>query len=419
MDFDWAAWHKKFEDFGLSTRTEVKGDAKFPGSFPETEATGGSPGGEVNNKADEASSSSHGTGDRHLPESNRQQHSSNQGWKQEMEEEAADPVWKEHLDKLQATGKLEERSGQYSSTDAGLSSGVEQEKEEDIEAFKFSFDELQEMLTEAESLRKDGNELYKSGKDIDYEAALETYQRALSVLPETSISRARVEAKEEPSKDATSAEDAGEDSVSQQKIEIPSMKESGLVELTDEQAAALEQEEQRKRANDSSPPNDNQKDLMGSDDQVQELEGKIEEIKGFLYGNISAVQVALHKDTEAVEAASKSLLIDPQNAKVRLRRAKVNEKIGKFTSLSESLEDYKYLLATLPHNDSRLPQIRRAVALIPSRIEQAGKAEMEQMVTQMKEWGDSILGWFGMKCDDFKTETQPDGSTSININKSS
>jgi hypothetical protein len=137
-------------------------------------------------------------------------------------------------------------------------------------------------------------------------------------------------------------------------------------------------------------------------------------------------------------------VIDPQNSKVRLRRAKVNEKIGKFTSLSESLEgtassfiglvlqrktdyrlilsltiDYKYLLATLPHNDSRLPQIRRAVSVIPSRIEQAGKAEMEAMMSQMKEWGDSVLGWFGMKCDDFKTETRPDGSTSININKSS
>lgn len=33
-----------------------------------------------------------------------------------------------------------------------------------------------------------------------------------------------------------------------------------------------------------------------------------------------------------------ALLIDAQNSKVRLRRAKVNEKIGKFTSLSESLE---------------------------------------------------------------------------------
>jgi hypothetical protein len=33
-----------------------------------------------------------------------------------------------------------------------------------------------------------------------------------------------------------------------------------------------------------------------------------------------------------------ALSISPENDKVRLRRAKVNEKIGKFTSLSEALE---------------------------------------------------------------------------------
>jgi hypothetical protein len=85
--------------------------------------------------------------------------------------------------------------------------------------------------------------------------------------------------------------------------------------------------------------------------------------------------------------------------------------------LLRDISDYKYLAASLPPNDPRRSQVRRATSALPARIQQAGKAEMDQMMGQMKEWGDSVLGWFGMKCDDFKTETRPDGSTTININR--
>lgn len=43
-----------------------------------------------------------------------------------------------------------------------------------------------------------------------------------------------------------------------------------------------------------------------------------------------------------------ALLIEPENAKVRLRRAKVNEKIGKFPSLSEALEGKTPKLGLVP-----------------------------------------------------------------------
>ncbi|KAJ9122434.1 hypothetical protein QFC22_001859 [Naganishia vaughanmartiniae] len=337
MDFDWAAWHKKFEDFGLSTtNSKVTKEAKFPGSFPEDDDTGTRDEAPVKNTGvDGESSSSNKSGNPPLSTNSKQQTRSTQGWKDEFDEEAADPVWKEHLDKLQATGKLKERDGQYSSsTEPEQPNETKREEEQEIEALKFSLDELQDMLTEAETLRKDGNELYKSGKEMDYEAALETYQRALQVLPETSISRARTAAKEKPSSDTDLASKAENG----QQANVPVLPESGLVELTDEQAAALEEEEQRKKAAEVFASENTEKDRLNEDDQILEMEGKIEEIKGFLYGNVSAVHVALNKDSEAVEAASKSLLIDPQNSKVRLRRAKVNEKIAKFTSLSESLE---------------------------------------------------------------------------------
>lgn len=125
---------------------------------------------------------------------------------------------------------------------------------------------------------------------------METYQRALSLLPETSISRARTEVNGKSDNKTKPAKHAG----GLKESSVPVLPESGLVELTDEQAAALEQEEQRRKA-----AEDSKQERLDDEDPIVDMEGKIEEIKGFLYGNISAVYVALNKDTEAVEAASK------------------------------------------------------------------------------------------------------------------
>lgn len=245
-----------------------------------------------------------------------------QGWRREMDEEADDPVWKEHLDKLQASGKLRDRNDGYADLDEREDGGSEVEEEPSPPQYTFeelqaslpqfissrigltpAFHRHQEMLTDAECLRKEGNELYKSGKESDLEAAIETYRRALAALPETSVERARTATQEKKRAEASRGDVKAED---EKTANVPSMPESGIVELTDEQADAFEQEENRKRqealrAQQQAEENERNK----ANDEIQHLEGKIEEIKGFLYGNISAAYVALNKDSEAVEAASK------------------------------------------------------------------------------------------------------------------
>lgn len=145
----------------------------------------------------------------------------------------------------------------------------------------------------------EGNTLYKSGKEIDFEAAVDTYQRALAVLPDTSLGRAREEAREKNKVDRQAVDAAAS------KVNVPNMAESGIVELTDEQAAALEQEERRKQEEEARLQEQNQqKESQQEGDQIKEIEERIEEIRGFLYGNISAAYVALDKDSEAVEAAT-------------------------------------------------------------------------------------------------------------------
>jgi hypothetical protein len=155
----------------------------------------------------------------------------------------------------------------------------------------------QDLLTEAEALRMEGNTLYKSGKEIDFEAAVDTYRRALAVLPDTTIGREREAARKTEKSDPPAA-DAGVSTA-----DVPVMAQSGIVELTDEQAASLEREETRKREEEARRQQPKQdEELRRQGDPIREIETKIEEIRGFLYGNISAAFVALNKDSEAVEA---------------------------------------------------------------------------------------------------------------------
>jgi hypothetical protein len=137
MDFDWAAWHKKFDDFGISTKVNSDRHPKFPGSVPETEE-------KVEQQAEDPQS-------QNRPESsssqtNGRKYTANQGWRKEMDEEANDPVWNDHLDKLQASGKLRERTDAYAD-----SRDMQEESVSDVEAEpelpKFSFEELQVSLS--------------------------------------------------------------------------------------------------------------------------------------------------------------------------------------------------------------------------------------------------------------------------------
>lgn len=145
----------------------------------------------------------------------------------------------------------------------------------------------------------EGNTLYKSGKEIDFEAAVDTYRRALALLPDTSIGRERDTARDKKKNEAPATD------VAASKVDVPVMAESGIVELTDEQAAALEREENRQQEEADRlwrQMQDEESQRQGN--PIREIETKIEEIRGFLYGNISAAYVALNKDSEAVDAAT-------------------------------------------------------------------------------------------------------------------
>lgn len=141
MNFDWAAWHKKFEDFGISTHRAGEEDPKFPGSFPEANKT--TKGADSDSKSDTEEPNVNVKGESSTASSNAKLNGSTHGWREEMEEEGADPVWQKHLDKLQASGKLKERNDGYASSHQDVRPDEETKPEDESEFVTFTYEQLQ------------------------------------------------------------------------------------------------------------------------------------------------------------------------------------------------------------------------------------------------------------------------------------
>ena len=134
-----------------------------------------------------------------------------------------------------------------------------------------------------------------------------------------------------------------------------------------------------------------------------------------------------------VKAATAALDEDPHHQKALWRRAKANEAIDSWSSLTSaqkgaalpfhsevcmsliSSTDYKTLTEIVPPSQ---PLFRDASSLLRSlepRIEVARKRDTDKMVGQLKEVGNSVLGWFGMSTDNFKMVPNGEGGYSMNF----
>lgn len=93
-----------------------------------------------------------------------------------------------------------------------------------------------------------------------------------------------------------------------------------------------------------------------------------------------------------------------------MRRATANEKL---TNLSEALDDYKKVLELEPSSDTA----REAVKRLPNEIKIKQEKDKEQMMGQLKELGNKLLGTFGLSLDNFKFEQDNSGSYKVNFNQ--
>ena len=125
-----------------------------------------------------------------------------------------------------------------------------------------------------------------------------------------------------------------------------------------------------------------------------------------LPSDASDSELATHLQALNLSDARKSDIIRIRT-KLLLRRARAKSSItpANWTHLGGALEDYRTLSSpqyfpTLPPSDQRT--VRRALAELPGRVEEAKQKEVGEMMGKLKELGNGILKPFGLSTDMFK-----------------
>eukprot|EP00029_Vermamoeba_vermiformis_P006631 TRINITY_DN2658_c0_g1_i1.p1 TRINITY_DN2658_c0_g1~~TRINITY_DN2658_c0_g1_i1.p1 ORF type:complete len:234 (+),score=47.41 TRINITY_DN2658_c0_g1_i1:39-704(+) len=142
-----------------------------------------------------------------------------------------------------------------------------------------------------------------------------------------------------------------------------------------------------------------------------DLFSKTKDPRGALfYGNRAAAYLQLEDYESVVEDCTKAIGLDSCYLKGYMRRATAHEKL---TNLSEALDDYKKVLELEPSSETA----REAAKRLPSEIKVKQEKEKEQMLGQLKELGNKLLGTFGLSLDNFKFEQDNSGSYKVNFNQ--
>lgn len=121
--------------------------------------------------------------------------------------------------------------------------------------------------------------------------------------------------------------------------------------------------------------------------------------------------MALHRAPEAIEDCSAAIKLDPQYVKAMVRRAQAYEKVEK---LPEALADYKKVCEI----DGSVAVAREGVKRLEPIVKDLQEKQMAEMMSQLKGFGNTLLGKFGLSLDNFKMEKDPaTGSYSVQFSQ--
>ncbi|KAF9457092.1 hypothetical protein BDZ94DRAFT_1314517 [Collybia nuda] len=227
-------------------------------------------------------------------------------------------------------------------------------------------------LSEADVLKSQGNDLFRSGR---WGEALVAYQSGLGQLPKR-----------------------------KQKVTSGKVEFNGPIDDD-------EDKEDNKVDNESSINDDDSLEAT----PATETDILCSKARAILSANIGACHLKLGDYKSAVETCSQALLDDPRYVKALQRRALSNEKINSWSSLTSAQEDYTFLLTLLPTSSPLVKETEQSLRRVKPLAEAAQKTETTEMLNKLKGLGNSILGNFGLSTDNFKFEPNGQGGYSMNF----
>ena len=129
------------------------------------------------------------------------------------------------------------------------------------------------------------------------------------------------------------------------------------------------------------------------------------------FSNRAACHVRLHAYEDAIHDCSAALDLQPEYVKALVRRATAYETLEEW---ERSELDAKKILELEPSNANA----KSLLARVGPKAEAKREELKEEMITKLKDLGNTVLGKFGMSLDNFKAEKDPNtGSYSIKFAK--
>merc|ERR1719210_1573446 len=130
--------------------------------------------------------------------------------------------------------------------------------------------------------------------------------------------------------------------------------------------------------------------------------------KSVLYCNRAACLQKLGRWDDVVNDCKLAIDLDPEYAKAYSRRSAAYEELKRWHDANEDLKKAIELEPLL-----RSKEYRRQ-AMLEQRAAELFEKDKTEMIGKLKDLGNSVLGRFGMSCDNFKMEQDPNtGSYSI------
>eukprot|EP00889_Picochlorum_renovo_P007268 jgi/Picre1/34298/NNA_001771.t1 len=127
---------------------------------------------------------------------------------------------------------------------------------------------------------------------------------------------------------------------------------------------------------------------------------------------LAACQIALRDYESAANDCSDAIDLDPTYLKAYMRRATAFEHMEEY---DRGLQDAKHILDSIdPSNAFARAYVTRVTPLAEKKQEQL----KEEMMSKLKDLGNSLLGNFGLSLDNFKAEQDPEtGSYSVKFSQ--
>lgn len=130
--------------------------------------------------------------------------------------------------------------------------------------------------------------------------------------------------------------------------------------------------------------------------------------RAVLHCNRAACLQRLERWDDVVKDCSQAIKLDPTYVKAFARRSVANEELQKWQDAFEDLKKSLELDPSLRSKESR------RITILEKRAQEQFEKDKDEMLSKLKDLGNTVLGKFGMSTDNFKLEQDPDtGSYSI------